>query len=239
MIETLIRKMARRDQLAEPERTYLEAVFEPARRVGRGGAVLEPGDHASRSTLLISGLCARFTTLSDGGRQFTQIHLPGDFVDLHSLLMKQMDHGVMALTDCVITSAPHAKLKRMTEEQPHLTRMLWLETVVDGAIHRQWLVTLGRQDALSRLAHLLCELGLRSEGAGLSGREAFDLPLSQAELSDFLGVTPVHFNRTLMSLRALGLADWRGGRVEIRDWAGLVELGEFDPTYLRLQNEPV
>jgi CRP-like cAMP-binding protein len=238
-VAPLIEKMARRDAISQTEREALAALLGPVRAVPAGKLLIEPGDRPGFSTFLVSGLCARFSLTPSGGRQLTEINVPGDFVDLHSLLMRQMDHGVMALADCVIAPAAHDDLRRLTETAAHLTRLLWLETVVDGAIHRQWLVTMGQQNASSRLAHLLCELYCRLEAAGLARQHRFALPITQADLGDLLGLTQVHVNRVLMELRRQGLVEWRAGQVTIKDWSGLAGLGDFDPTYLRLQRDAV
>ncbi|RZJ81070.1 MAG: Crp/Fnr family transcriptional regulator, partial [Brevundimonas sp.] len=169
----------------------------------------------------------------------TELNLTGDFIDLHSLLMKHMDHGIVALTDCVIAHASHADLKRLTGDFPHLARLLWLDTVIDAAIHRQWLVAMGRRSALGHLSHLLCELYLRLEVVGQTDGYVFELPLSQAVLGDALGLSTVHVNRLIGELRGERVITWSGPRVEILRWDRLVEIAEFDPTYLRLQSEPV
>lgn len=238
-IAPLIEKMNRRDVITPVEREALSRVLGPARAVPAGRPLIEPGDRPHFSTFLVSGFCARFSLTPSGGRQLTEINVAGDFVDLHSLLMRQMDHGVLALADCVIAPAAHDDLRRLTEEHPHLTRLLWLETVVDGAIHRQWLVTMGQQNAASRLAHLVCELYVRLEAAGLASDLKFTLPMTQVDLGDVLGLTQVHVNRVLMELRRQGLVEWKGGQVAINDWSALAQLGQFDPGYLRLQRDPV
>ena len=239
VIAPLIEKMARRDRLSTSERQALEGLLGPLKTIAAGRPIVEPGDRPHFSTFVVSGLCARFSLTPSGGRQLTEINIAGDFVDLHSLLMRQMDHGVIALSDCVVAPAAHDDLRRLSEEQPHLTRLLWLETIVDGAIHRQWLVTLGQQNAASRLAQLVCELYRRLEAAGLAGQHRFGLPMTQADLGDVLGLTQVHVNRVLMELRRRGLLEWKAGQVTINDWDGLVELGQFDPTYLRLHQDAV
>ena len=238
-IATLIRKMERRDILSARERDVLSTLLGPQKALPAAALVIEPGDRPKHSTFLVSGFCARYTLTIDGGRQLTEINVPGDFVDLHSMLMRQMDHGVIALSDCVVAPAAHDDLRRLTQTAAHLTRLLWLETVVDGAIHRQWLVTLGQQDAASRLAHLACELYCRLEAAGLASDHRFSIPMTQADLGDVLGLTQVHVNRVLKDMRQNGLLEWRAGRVTLLDWVGLVDLGQFDPTYLRLQRDAV
>lgn len=242
-ITTLVEKLSLRDQVAPDEIEALKDVLDPPREVPSGADIVKEHSHPLYSTLLISGFSARYSSLADGARQITEINVPGDFIDLHSLLMKQMDHGVVALTDCVVASAPHAKLIRLTERHPHLTRLLWLDTIIDAAIHRQWLVAMGRRSGLGHLAHLVCELYLRLQAVGQASGKAdgmrFDLPLTQATLGDALGLSTVHVSRLVTELRGEGVVNWSGGQVEILDWHRLAEIAEFDATYLRLQNEPV
>jgi len=236
---TLVEKLSLRDNVSPEEVAALENLLGPPRAVDAGVDIVREHAHPLHSTLLISGFSARYTTLRDGARQITEINVSGDFIDLHSLLMKQMDHGVVALTDCVVAQAPHTKLIELTERHPHLARLLWLDTIIDAAIHRQWLVAMGRRSGLGHLAHLVCELYLRLQAAGQSGDMVFDLPLTQRMLGDALGLSAVHVSRLITELRGEGVVNWSGGRVEILNWRRLAELAEFDPTYLRLQREPV
>ena len=189
--------------------------------------------------MVIGGFCARYRDLSDGRRQYTQINLPGDFIDLHGFVLKRVDHGVRALTDCLIAEAPHDRLRRLTEQHPHLTRLLWLETVVDAAVHREWLLALGRQEALERTALLVCEVYTRLEAVGLARDGAFRFPIIQAEIADLLGMSAVHVNRTLKVMREAGWLEWSGADVRILAWERLADAAEFNPSYLRLEKLPV
>lgn len=153
--------------------------------------------------------------------------------------MKQMDHGVVALTDCVTANAPHIRLiGAITERHPHLGRLLWLDTIIDAAIHRQWLVAMGRRSGLGHLAHLVCELYLRLQAVGQTGDLSFDLPLTQNVLGDALGLSAVHVSRLISELRAEGVVQWSGGRIDILDWRRLADR-RVRPRILRLQSEPV
>ena len=235
----LVEKLERRDHLSEDERHALLAVLEPPRPVRAKADIVSEHDRPNHSTLLIAGFAGRYVTMPDGRRQITEISVPGDFVDLHSLLMKQMDHGVAALTNATVASAPHERLRRLTELHPHLTRMLWLDTVIDGAIHRQLIASMGRKTGLGRLAHLVAELYLRLEAVGLAADLSFELPLSQAVIGDALGLSAVHVSRLVGELRDRNLVDWTQSRVTIANWPGLAAEADFDPTYLRLRSEPV
>jgi len=238
-ITTLVEKLSLRDRISPEEIEALQKALEPPKTVAAGSDIVREHSRPLHSTLLISGFSARYSTLEDGARQITEINVSGDFIDLHSLLMKQMDHGVVALTECVIAEAPHSGLIDITERHPHLTRLLWLDTIIDAAVHRQWLVAMGRRSGLGHLAHLVCELYLRLQAVGQTGDMTFDLPLTQAVLGDALGLSTVHVSRLISELRGEGVINWSGGRIDILDWRRMAEIAEFDPTYLRLQSDPV
>jgi CRP-like cAMP-binding protein len=238
-ITTLVEKLSLRDRISPEEIEALQKALEPPKTVAAGSDIVREHSRPLHSTLLISGFSARYSTLEDGARQITEINVSGDFIDLHSLLMKQMDHGVVALTECVIAEAPHSGLIDITEHHPHLTRLLWLDTIIDAAVHRQWLVAMGRRSGLGHLAHLVCELYLRLQAVGQTGDMTFDLPLTQAVLGDALGLSTVHVSRLISELRGEGVINWSNGQIDILDWRRLAEIAEFDPTYLRLQSDPV
>ena len=185
--------------------------------------------------LLLDGLVCRYKDLRNGQRQITELHVPGDFADLHSFTLKRLDHNLLTLTPCRIAIVPHERLKAITEQHPHLTRLYWFGTNVDAAIHREWEVSLGRRTAISRLAHLFCELRVRLGLVGRADEEGYELSLTQADLAECLGLTPVHVNRTLKELRERRLVEFRGERVKILDRLGLERVAEFNPSYLYLE----
>ncbi|MBW3560243.1 MAG: Crp/Fnr family transcriptional regulator [Proteobacteria bacterium] len=235
MKELLIRKMERRAVLTEADKAVLaELPLDPG-FVGAKHDIVRQSGRPTKSTLLVSGMCARYHVFADGKRQFTQLHVPGDFVDLHSFLLTAMDHGVLALSDCEIASVPHEAIKRVTDTHPRLTRALWLDTLVDGAIHRQWLARMGRQSSAANLAHLICELCARLQFVGLGSSAGFDVPLRQEDVADLLGLSPVHVNRVLQELRTGGMVWWEHQHVRILDWDRLSAMAEFDLTYLQLE----
>ena len=238
-LDNLIEQLGRRDTLSQEERQALRNILEPTRIVPCGSDLLREGDRPSHSTLLTSGFTARYVTLLDGGRQITELNIAGDFIDLHSFVMKTMDHGVQALTECTVAAAPHEALRTLSESHPHLMRLLWLDTVIDAAIYRQWIASMGRRTGVAHLAHLICELYTRLEVVNLARNLMFELPLSQMVLADVLGLSTVHVNRLIAELRAMALLTWNQNHIEILAWEQLVTLAEFNPVYLRLQREAV
>lgn len=236
MHNPLVLKLEQRDHLSEDERRVLENAISRVRVVEADEDIVHEGESPSESSLLLDGFAARYKIFANGRRQITAIHVAGDFVDLHSFLLKIMDHGVLALTPCRVAVVPHAVLERITGEHPHLTRLLWLSTLIDGAIHREWLNAMGRLSATANLAHFICELFLRLKIVGRTDGDTFQLPLTQAELGDALGLSTVHVNRVLQELRKEGLIRWQGDALTILDRERLENVGEFAPTYLHLQH---
>lgn len=235
---SLIRKYRTRDQLSDEEMLVLEEAIRSVREVGPDQDLVREGSRPAESILLLEGFAARYRDLANGKRQITAIHVSGDFVDLHSFLLRKMDHGVMTMTQCKIASVPHDRLRYITEKYPHLTRILWLSTLIDAAIHREWLVSMGRRSSVAHLAHLICELFVRLQNVDQTEGDSFRFPITQTELSDVLGLSTVHVNRSLQELRASGAVTWRGDLITINDWDKLQEIAEFDPAYLNATNEP-
>lgn len=238
MTNVLVQKLSLRDQLPPEERRLLERVAVRVREIARDQDIVHDGQRVTESTLLLDGMAARYKMLGGGRRQISALHIAGDFVDLHSFLLKTLDHGVVALTPCTIAQVPHEFLKELTETSPHLTRLLWLSTLIDAAIHREWITNMGRRAALERTAHLLCELFKRLEAIGRTDGWSFRLPLTQAELGDALGLSLVHVNRVVQALRTQNLVTWEGRVLTILDWERLCTMAEFDSTYLHLNKEP-
>jgi CRP-like cAMP-binding protein len=238
MPDHLIRRLELRDRLSDEEKHALKAAVGRGREVGPNQDIIREGDRPTSSALILEGYTARVQTLSGGERQITAIHVPGDFVDLHSFLIKTMDHSVTTLTKCTVALVPHQALREISTSFPHLTRLLWLLTLIDAAIHRRWMMGMGRQSALGHTAHLLCELYVRQKEVLPLADAKFRMPLTQARLADALGLSVVHTNRVIRDLREGGFVEWRGSDVTVKDWEGLSQLAEFDPTYLSMQNEP-
>jgi CRP-like cAMP-binding protein len=238
MSNVLVEKLSWHDGLSPAERVLLQQVAVKVREVGRDQDLVRDGQRVTESILLLDGMAARYKLLSGGRRQISAIHVAGDFVDLHGFLLKVLDHGVVALSSCTIATVPHELLKTITETSPHLTRMLWLSTLIDASIHREWIANTGRRAALERTAHLICELYTRLKAVGRVEEWSFRLALTQAGLGDALGLSLVHVNRVVQALRAEQLVTWEGRVVTILDWVRLSGLAEFDPTYLHLNAEP-
>jgi CRP-like cAMP-binding protein len=232
----LIAKLLNYGPLSGKEQSLLVGVISSEREVPPDTELVLEDTSPDHSTLMLTGFAARYNLKHDGLRQITSLHLPGDFVDLHSLLMRPMDHSIVALTTCRLASVPHEALKRLVTQSPHLASVLWLNTLVDGGIHRRWSFCLGSFQSHQHLAHLLCELYLRLKQINRTDENSFHVPLTQAVLGECMAITPVHANRAVQRLRASGLISWERDLITIKDWAGLVSLAEFTPSYLRMSD---
>lgn len=238
LIEPLLLNLGQHDIVSKEEARLLTSVMTKQARFAAGDDIVTIGSRPTHSSLLVDGFAARYKVLADGSRQITALHVAGDFVDLHAFLLKTMDHGIVALSACHVAFAEHSDLKKISEKAPHLTRLLWLDTLVDGAIHREWIVAMGRRSRKSQLAHLICELFVRLRGVRRVTDWSFHFPLPQAEMADVLGLSVVHMNRVTQSLRRDGLISWTHHTITILDWARLQEVAEFDATYLSMMKEP-
>lgn len=237
-IERAIRRLDSRAPVSEAGRDAIRDLpfafrtLEPATYLVREG---EPPTHCG---LLLSGFAYRHKVTGDGARQILSVHMAGEFLDLQNSLLEVADHNVQALTRIEVANIPVAALQRLTTEHPDVARAMWIETLIDAAIFREWVVNVGRRDSLSRVAHLLCELALRLDEAGLASRERYELPMTQEQLADATGLTPVHVNRVLKELGRLALIDRKKRAVTIADWEGLRDVGDFSPRYLHLHDAP-
>jgi CRP-like cAMP-binding protein len=238
MIDVLIRKLERYGAISGPERTFLAQAVSRVVEYEPGQNIVNEGSGPAESCLVLDGFAGRIKLLPAGTRQILAFHIPGDFCDLHSFLLKRMDHGIEALSRCKIAKVPHEKIAEITDRFPSLTRALWWDTALDAAIHREWMVGMGRRSAYEQIAHLLCEMLLRLRAVGLVQDDSFDLPLSQEHLGDASGLSVVHVNRTLQALRRGNLVISNGRRITIPDLQALKEAADFDPAYLQMKGGP-
>lgn len=238
MIEAHLKKLRIRDHISGEEENAIRSAMLEVREASADTTIIAHGREVHESIMLLDGWMARTSSMASGHQQIIELQFCGDFVDLHGFTLKRLDHNVMAITDCRYGVFPHDRLRQMLEKHPHLTRVYWLMTNVDAAIHREWTVSLGRRAAPSRMAHLFCEILVRLEIVGQTTGNSYQFPLTQQELGDCLGLTAVHVNRTLQLLRRQKLIEVERGWVNILDLPALKALGEFEPDYLYLEKQP-
>lgn len=220
-----------RHSMTEQEQDILESLVEDVVTCPRATQILGRGELAHRSAILIEGYALR--TLHEAGqRHIVAFHLPGDFIDLHGFALKRLDHDVVTLGEARLGFVRHDALAKVLASQPHLTRILWFSTLLDAAVHREWIVKLEQLTAVRRVAHAFCELWHRLDQVGLGRRDGLRTPFIQADLADMCGTTAIHMNRALRQLKKEGLAEFRRGTVYVSDRTKLEQFAGFDPSYL-------
>ena len=228
----LVRKLESIAELSSAETAALLALPMIVKEIGADQDIVREGELPTESCLVLDGFACRYKLLPDGRRQIMSFHTPGDIPDLLSIHLRVMDHSLGTLVRSKLAFIPHENLRDLARRFPGIAIAFWRDTLIDSAIFREWMVGLGRRSAFQRIAHLLCEMAMRFKAVGLADEHVYDLPVTQAELGDALGLSTVHINRVLQELRQAGLITFRGSTVSVLDWTGLKVAGEFDPTYL-------
>jgi CRP-like cAMP-binding protein len=230
----MIRKLDSIFPLSEEEKQALQALPVQVTVFKADQDIVRIGDRPTQCCLLLEGYTCVYKLTSEGKRQIMAVHVPGDIPDLQSLHLKVLDNSIATICPCTIGFIQHEDLRRVCERYPRITAALWRETLVDASVFREWLLNIGRREAYTRMAHLLCEFLVRLKAVRLAEDDTFNLPITQVELADAIGTSTVHVNRVLQALRAEGLIETKGTQVTIPDWEKLKEAGEFDPLYLHL-----
>lgn len=201
--------------------------------------IVKMGDHPTQCCLLLEGFSCVYKLTLEGRRQIMTLHIPGDIPDLQSLHLKVADINIASISACKLGFIQHKDMYRLCERYPRLTSAFWRETLVDASIFREWLLNVGQREGYSRIAHVICELMLRLKAVGLAEDSTFTIPITQSELADATGMTPVHVNRVLQTLRTDGLIISNKKQITIPDWQKLKEAGEFDSLYLHLDEKAI
>lgn len=235
MITAHLKKLRLRTDISSEEERVIRGLVADTRRFRADEFLVRAGEPLDHSMLLLDGWVVRCKDLPSGDRQVLEIHVAGDFADLHGYTLKRLDHDVVSVTSGTVGLVPHAALTELTESHPHLARVYWLATNIDAAISREMALSLGQRSAISRMAHLFCELYVRLDIVGRTRGDSFDFPLTQREMSECLGLTVVHVNRTLQELRRMGLVEAENRQITIVDKPRLQAVAEFDPGYLHLE----
>lgn len=235
-LEPLVRKLEYRVRLDPADRAAILALPFTARQIERHHYVVRERDPATHCCLMLSGYSVRSKMVASGARQIVSVHMKGEMVDLQNSLLGKADHSVQMLTACKVALIDRDLIVKLAFDRPNVGKAMWIDTLVDASVFREWITNVGRRDARARIAHLLCEFSLRLKIAGLGEDTHYELPMSQEQLGDATGLTPIHVNRTLMGLEKDGLIERVSPRsIHIGDWRKLADAGDFDPNYLHLR----
>lgn len=234
----LIRKLEHFVRLSPDDRAVLRRLAaRNLRHVAPGEGIIHEGDRPEVVNLILDGWACRYKDLEDGRRQVLAFFLPGDLCDLNMFILRSMDHSMAAITPVTLAEIARRDFEALALEHPRIVHALWWDALVVGAIQREWTLSLGQRDALERMAHLLCELFVRLRCVGMTHGDRCPLPLVQTVLADATGLSNVHVNRTLATLRQSDLATIRSRTLTIPDLDALMQAGLFNQNYLHLDRE--
>lgn len=237
-LEPLVQKLAYRAKLDAEDRAAIRVLPFTLKRVERGQFIVRERELATQTCVMLSGFSVRSKLVASGHRQIVAIHMKGEAVDLQNSLLKVADHSVEMLTPGKVAAIPREAVVELTLARPKVGHAMWIDTLVDASIFREWIANIGRRDAFTRIAHILCEFALRLRSAGLGNDLGYELPMTQEQLADSTGLTAVHVNRTLKALTKEGLIIRPNPRIiRIADWRKLAEAGDFDSNYLHMRHD--
>ncbi|WP_407518820.1 Crp/Fnr family transcriptional regulator [Methylobacterium oryzisoli] len=238
MSQFLIRKLEHYARLSAGEKESLETLTQlRTRRVRPRDDIIHEGDAPTLINVVLEGWACRYKTLEDGRRQIIAYLLPGDVCDLSAPILREMDHSIAAITSVTLAEITVEAVGHLFAASPRLMQALCWDALATASIQREWTVNVGQRTAFERLGHLLCELFVRQRLLGLTRGGVCDLPLTQAEIADTIGLSVVHVNRTLQDLRSAGLISLGGRELTIHRLEALQRAVLFNANYLHLGHE--
>ena len=234
----LVRKLEHFVRLSTADRAILmRAASERVRNFGPRIDIAREGDKPKDVRLILTGWACRYKQLEDGRRQIVSFFLPGDICDLNVFILREMDHSIGTITSVTIADLSREFFGEISTGYPRIATAFWWESLVNSAIQREWTMSLGQRTASERMAHLLCEIFLRLQLAGLTRDNGCEFPLTQSDLADATGLSKVHVNRTLQELRSTELVVLKGKLLTVPNLERLMNAGLFNANYLHMERE--
>jgi len=237
LVHALTSRLEAFTRLSPEDKAALEKLSKVSRTVAPRRDLIREGEKPNYVHLMLDGWACRYKTLPDGRRQIVAFFVPGDFCDLNVYILKQMDHSIGAITRLAVADISRDEMDHLTTNHPRITQALWWESLVQHAIQREWTLNLGQRSAYERIGHLLVEVYLRLKTVGLTWNGTCDFPLTQVDIADATGLTPVHVNRTLQELRRDELIELERKQLNIPDLHRLMDVAMFNANYLHLDHE--
>lgn len=237
-LQPFLDRLTSRSVLTQQEQQAILDLPRHAEQVRSNHDFVKLGERVQHSSMVVDGIVGGFGQSSNGARQITSFFFPGDMADLQSVVQPSPTTALQALSVATIVKIPHAAIRAVAARYPAVAAAFWRDCMVDTGVLAQWVVNIGRRDARARIAHLLCEAAVRLKAAPAKGDVVFPFAVTQSQIADATGLTSVHVNRTIMSLRNDRLVTIRGHTVWIHDWDALTEVADFDPEYLQIDMKP-
>jgi CRP-like cAMP-binding protein len=227
----LLRLMHAAD-LGNEEIAAVEELCRQPREIAAKKYLSRDGDEMVSFPVVMSGWAARYQILRNGARQITRLLLPGDAFYFDCSPNGIAIEEVITLSNCRIVNILHSDMRRLIDRYPAIGEAMRAYGCMENAVLASWVVNVGRRDALERMAHLICESHYRLSLIDPAQGQQMSFPLTQDDLADVLGLTPVHINRKLQQLRQEGLITLRSKQLTILDLRTLQQVAGFDSAYL-------
>jgi len=234
-LEALIRNLELRSRLSEPDRLALLSLPFNLRTLEAGSYTVREAEPPVQCGVLLSGFSYRQKLTGEGNRQIVSLHVPGDALDLQHLFLDVADHSVQMLTRGQVAFIPRSAIQELAGNRPGVARALLIKILTEASVLREWVLNVGRRDARARLSHVLCELAVRLEAQGLAEEYGYQLPMTQEQLADAVGLTAVHVNRTLKTLEMEGLITRTKRNISFPNWERMRDVADFNQRYLHLE----
>lgn len=231
-LQLLARKLNLHHRLSDAGRKAILGLPHKIRRLEAQSYILREGDRPDRCAVLLDGYAFRHKLTGDGSRQILAINIPGEALDFQNLFLEEADHNVQMLSRGVIADVPREAIEALIDAHSEVGRAILITTLVEASIFREWVVNIGQRDSRSRIAHLLCEFAYRLNAQALSTGALYELPITQEQLADATGLTPVHVNRVLQALHREGLIDRDRRMIRFPSWERMRDVADFNPRYL-------
>jgi CRP-like cAMP-binding protein len=231
-LDLLVRKLRTHHALSAEDREAILSLPYKLRQMEAQSYTVREGDRPERCALLLTGYAFRHKTTGNGERQILSLNIPGEALDFQNLFIEESDHNVQMLTRAEVAEIPIAAIQHLVLTEASVARAILISTLVEASIFREWALNLGRRDSRSRIAHLLCEFAYRLSLQGLDPNGDYELPMTQEQLADATGLTPVHVNRVLKGLESEGLIERDRRMLRFPDWRRLRDVGDFNARYL-------
>lgn len=236
--DLLARSLKEHSRLSQQDVHEICALTSTMRDYAPGQDIIRQGDEPDAAALVVAGMVGRYHLLASGGRQYLSFHMAGDLPDAQGLFIERMDHALCALGPATLAFLPHPQLLRAFQRRPALALAIWRETLLDAAIFREAITNNSARPMRTRMAHLFCELFYRARVARLNHGNRCAVPITLGQLGEALGMAIATVNRSLQELRASGAMDFRDGELTVLRWRELQKLGDFNPDYLHVKQQP-
>lgn len=235
-LELLARKLNLHHRLSAGDVNAILNLPHRIRKLDAQSYTLREGDRPERCAVLLSGFAIRHKLTGEGSRQILAINIPGEALDFQNSFLEESDHNVQMLTRGTVAEIPREALEELVLGHAEVARAILISALAEASIFREWTLNVGRRDARSRIAHLLCEFAYRVSAQKLSHDGVYELPMTQEQIADATGLTAVHVNRILQTLQREGLIERDRRMVRFPSWQRMQDVADFNARYLHMRD---